>query len=276
MPRRDTVYRIVCAAVFILMEVAAFTLVGGSGRLQSTWILRAANSVRGALWGVGENIGRYISLGRENKNLSEENIRLHMALMAGMEEEDRQKADSLAEAVNGYGCFNLSPANIVKMSRNSQHNYIILDKGSEDGIQEQSGIITPYGVVGIVNAVGKHFCYGISFLNKDLSVSARLGRDGIAGPLEWKGSDTRTALLKDIPMHYEVTPGDTVWTSGYSDLFPAGIPLGTAGEVNTVGGTSHQVTVSLFQDFYALRTVIIATNTGRDEIHELEKREGRR
>ena len=276
MPRRDTVYNIVCAAVFILMEVAAFALVSNSGRLRSAWVTKAANTVRAALWGVGEDIGRYFSLSRENQNLAFENLQLHMALMSGIKEEEEQKADSLATTFEGYGCFSFTPANIVKMSRNSQHNYIILDKGYEDGVQEQSGIITPYGVVGIVDAVGKHFSYGISFLNKDLSVSARLGRDGIAGPLEWKGSDMHTALLNDIPLHYEVTPGDTVWTSGYSSLFPAGIPLGTAGEVNTIGGTTHQVTVTLFQDFYALRTVIIAGNTGRDEIQELEKREGRR
>ena len=276
MPRRATAYDLVCAAVFILMEVAAFALVSSSGRMQSAWVAKVTGSVRAALWGVGEDVGRYFALNRENQNLADENLRLHMALMAEKDEDARQQADSLAACAGGYGCFTFTPANIVKMSRNTQHNYIILDKGSEDGVREQSGIITPFGVVGIIDAVGKHFSYGISFLNKDLSVSARLGRDGIAGPLEWKGTDLRTALLNDIPLHYEVTPGDTVWTSGYSELFPAGIPLGTAGEVGTVGGTAHQVTVTLFQDFYSLRSVIIASNTGRDEIDELEKREGRR
>ena len=273
MPRRDTVSKYVCAAVFILMEVAAFALLTHGSQMQHLWLIRTTNSIRGAVWGTGENIANYFSLRKLNDNLAEENYQLHLALRAIQEEEAEEEAAGSAARMSGIGHFKYTAAKIVKMSRNSQHNYIILNKGSEDGIRPQSGIITPSGVVGIVDAVGKHFCYGISFMNTGMSISGRIGRDGITGPLVWKGTDMRTAVLKEIPLQYEIAPGDTVWTSGFSSIFPSDVPLGTTAGVRRVNGTVNEVTVNLFEDFSALRNVMVADNLGRDEIRQLEQME---
>ena len=167
--------------------------------------------------------------------------------------------------------FRYSTATIVKISRNTQHNYIIIDKGREEGITKNSGIITGNGVVGIIYAVDNHYAYGLTLMNPKISVSARIGHSGIVAPMAWDGLSSKRAVMKDIPLHYDVTPGDTVWTSGFSTIFPPDIPLGVTEGSHLENGASSTVDVELFQDFSALRHVIIVENPEREAIQKLEQ-----
>lgn len=266
-------YRILGAAIFILMEIAAFAMLKRSGQLQGIWIDKVSHRVMAMLWGGSESIAHYFSLGRENERLSEENFRLAEELRAYRRMEAMEKNSAFTDSLASVSEFSFIPASIVKLSRNKQHNYFILNKGSEDGISAQSGVITGNGIVGIIDAVDKHYSYGLSFMNSGVSISARLGGEGAIGPLVWDGISSDGAILKEIPLQYKFAPGDTVWTSGFSSIFPADIPLGVAGESRIVNGAVNEIKVKLFQSFSALRFVTIAVNNGRDEILFLESLE---
>ena len=266
-------YRILGAAIFILLEIAAFAMLKRSGQLQGIWIDKVSHRVMAMLWGGSESIAHYFSLGRENERLSEENFRLAEELRAYRRMEAMEKNSAFTDSLASVSEFSFIPASIVKLSRNKQHNYFILNKGSEDGISAQSGVITGNGIVGIIDAVDKHYSYGLSFMNSGVSISARLGDEGAIGPLVWDGISSDGAILKEIPLQYKFAPGDTVWTSGFSSIFPADIPLGVAGESRIVNGAVNEIKVKLFQSFSALRFVTIAVNNGRDEILFLESLE---
>ena len=147
---------------------------------------------------------------------------------------------------------------------------MIIDKGRKDGVQPMSGVITRQGAVGIIDAVSDHYSFAISFCNHDMTVSARLGREGATGTLVWTGTDTRSATLDGIPHHIAVSAGDTVFTSGFSAIFPPDIPLGTTGKKRLVNGSSFSIDVTLFEDFRRLRYVTIVSNIDKGEIEELE------
>jgi rod shape-determining protein MreC len=68
----------------------------------------------------------------------------------------------------------------------------------------------------------------------------------------------------------DIQVGDTVYTSGFSSIFPPDIPLGVTGESRIVNGATSEIKVRLFEDFSALRHVTIVENLGREEIKELE------
>jgi rod shape-determining protein MreC len=159
----------------------------------------------------------------------------------------------------------------MKISNNTQHNYMIIGKGAADGVAEGAGVITGKGAVGVIDAVSEHFSYARSFKNHDMNISARLGTDGAVGPLSWDGRSSAGAILKEIPHHVEFHPGDTVYTSGFSSIFPADIPLGTAGKAKIVNGATFEIEVTLFEDFAALRHVTIVDNLGRQEMTRLEE-----
>ncbi len=272
MPRgQKTSSYFVCAATFILLEVAALALLHGSSTMQNIWLTRMSHRTMAFLWGSGETVRSQFQLDRLNRDLHAENARLQERLRA-YERRDvaQEELDRMAE--REAASYRYTPATVVKMSRNRTRNYIILNKGSEDGIRPQSGIISDRGVVGIVEAVDRHYAYGLTLMNPEMSVGARLGRTDIVAPLSWDGRGTGRAILRDLPPHYEITPGDTVRTSGYSTIFPPGLPIGVTGDARLVDGSTLQVEVFLFQDFAALRYVTVVENLERTEILSLEEK----
>ena len=265
---------LITAAIFIGMEIAAVAMLKSSSDLQDVWLNRASHKVIGRLWSGGETVRNHFSLARQNDALMEENFELRERIRDF--ELAREASVEANLSASGDRRFVYIPATVVKMSRNSMHNYIILNKGSEDGVTTHSGIITGKGVVGIISAVDKHYSYGLTLMNTSVSVSSRIGRSGMVSPLVWDGVNTNRGMLKDIPLHYTIEPGDTVVTSGFSNIFPADRPVGITGETEIVYGSTSQTAVTLFQDFGALRYVTIVQNPARDEVSSLEKREEER
>lgn len=273
MPRQKrSIFRILFAtAIFILMEVAALHFLSGSGSMQRIWIARVSHGVQRNVWGWTESVRYYFSLDRQNRTLAEENLRLRDALNRYTDLDSEAGLDAVLSQLPPSG-FDYVCAKVVKMSGNKQHNYLIIDKGSEDGVAPQDGIVTSRGVIGIVEAVGDHYAYAISLRNKDMSISARLGLSGASGPMSWDGRSASGAILREIPLQYRFESGDTVYTSGHSSLFPPDIPLGTTGEAKIVNGATWEIEVDMFQDFSTLKYVAVVRNTGEAEIRALEER----
>lgn len=264
MRRRSWIPTVLNLAVFIFLEIASLHLLQNSAQLQHVWIARAANGFKGAVWGSTQSIRGFFALRQTNRDLAMANSQLQKELFIAREQLRAAHVDTLR--FGREPDFSLIPAEVIKISHGKQHNYIILNKGYEDGIREKSGVITPQGVVGIVDAVSARHAYALSIQNANLSISARMGREGAGGPLVWDGHSSRGALLKEIPLQYRFSPGDTVYTSGHSLLFPPDIPLGTAGSARLVNGSTNEIAVTLFQDFKELRYVVVVHNNSLDEI----------
>ena len=245
-------------------------MLSNNGTLQRMWFSEAAHGFMGSIWGTTQKVKDYFHLRSANDSLALENHALRVKV-AQMEEAMTASGATLPDFAKGRtGSYSYIPANIMKISNNTQHNYMIIGKGTKDGVTEGAGVITGKGAVGIVDAVSEHFSYARSFKNHEMSISARLGRSGAVGPLSWDGRSSAGAILKEIPHHVEFHQGDTVYTSGYSSIFPADIPLGTAGKAKIVNGATYEINVTLFEDFAALRHVTIVENLGREEMKRLE------
>ncbi len=272
MPKERSVVRnILTVAVFIILEIASVLMLSRNNQIQRLWIARISHGFMARTWGASQSVSNYFSLKRQNDELALENDRLQK-LVRGYELAARE-ADPASKPVLADNGFNYIPATIIKSSTNTQHNYLIIDKGSEDGVTRNSGIITDKGVIGIVDAVSGHYSYAISFLNTELFISARIGNSGAVGPLAWDGTGSDRAILKEIPLQFKFAPGDTVYTSGYSTIFPPDIPIGVAGESKIINGATNEIKVDLFQNHKALKYVTIVSNTRAAEIEAIEKQE---
>ena len=155
MPKqRKTSLVLLSIAIFILLEIVSFCMLRNNGELQGIWAARMSHSVMAKAWGGSENLRHYLSLNKENEILANENARLNQILGQYQAIEAQKRSDSLTAAIpHATGDYVYSPATIIKISRNKQHNYFIINKGLEDGIRPQSGIITNNGVIGIIDAV---------------------------------------------------------------------------------------------------------------------------
>lgn len=268
MPREEKRYHIfISAAIFIALEVAALGMLSSSSTLQNIWINRASHRTIAALWSGHESIHNYFSLNRQNEELSSRNAELLQQLLKYEEKERLETSPDLRPTMSEN--FSYLPSTIVKMSRYNLHNYIILDKGSDDGVEVEDGIISSKGVVGIIDAVGKHFSYGQTLMNVNVKVSARIGRNGEVGTLSWDGINPDKAWVRNLPSHFK-TAKDTVYTSGFSAVYPPDIPLGLTGVSKLSDGSTKDLEVNLFQDFSTLRYVTIVKNLMKKEISSLE------
>jgi rod shape-determining protein MreC len=264
------IYYISTAAIFIILELAALTMLYNNGPLQRTWFGNAGQGFSGWVWGFTQQINDYFSLKEINDSLANDNARLTILLAGKADSLTRESLAEMLPADNAAGSFRYTPAVIRKISNNTQHNYMILDKGSSDGVKEGNGVITAKGAVGIIEAVSENYSYALSFKNHQMSISARLRKDGPVGTMNWDGKSQNKALLKEIPHHIDLADGDTVYTSGYSSMFPADIPLGITGASKIVNGATYEIEISLFEDMSSLRYAIIVDNLDDDEIETLE------
>lgn len=238
MRKGNFIFHLINAAIFIILEVAALNMLRNNSVLQGIWISKGAHTVISTIWGGSQSIGDYFSLKKRNDVLAQENheLRLRIAQL----ESSGAKTDPDADSRTA-GNFRYTHAEITKISNNTQHNYMLIDKGSDDGITKGSGVITGKGAVGVIDAVGRRYSYARSFRNHEMNISARLGKEGAVGPLGWDGKSSDGAILKEIPLHVRFEPGDTVFTSGFSSIFPSDIPLGAVGEAKIVNGATYEI-----------------------------------
>src|SRR5205807_2071209 len=112
-------------------------------------------------------------------------------------------------------------------SVNDAANLIYLDRGRLQGVEKQMGVINANGIVGQVVSVTDNYSVVMSVLHKDFKVSVKFKKNEFFGNMHWDGINSTTASLEDIPKHVPVKIGDTLVTSGFSQLFPRNIMAGT-------------------------------------------------
>lgn len=252
--------------LFIALETLSLLLVVERGVVQRYKVLGAVHGVEAWFWQRTSQIGYYLNYRSENERLAAENLQLRQQL--AQYAAARQQLDSVVRFVEPGG-FSYVGATVIRNSVDRQHNFLVLDRGAKDGIEKGMGVVTARGVVGIISSVTRHYAYVISLLNTDQSVSAKLSESASFGPMSWKGTDPGEAVLTQIPVHVQAAPGDTVFSSGYSTIYPPDIPLGAVEKSTIRQGSSQDLTVTLFEDFRSLRNVYIVKNNRRQELEEL-------
>lgn len=253
--------------LFILLETLSIVLVVRGGVVQRFKVLGAVRSVESWCWQHTGRIGSYFSLRPENERLAAENLQLRQQLARYATA--AAELDSVVQIVEPE--YTYLGAKVIRNTVDRQHNYLILDRGRKEGVEPGMGVVTAQGVVGIVDAVSNHYAHVISLLGTGQTVSAKLAGSGSFGPMAWTGRNPREALLREIPVHVEAAPGDTVLSSGYSTIYPPDIPLGVIVSSKVSQGASQDLTVTLFEDFRSLNSVYIVKNNRREELEELHE-----
>lgn len=261
--------------VYAIFVVASCMLLFQGNPYHHHVILTSANSVASAVYTAGNNVTSYFKLrdinedlNRRNASLEKEVINLREQLQRYAEAEftDTLVTDSVVDH------FDFIVARVINNSISKPFNYLTLDKGSNDGVRAELGVIDQNGVVGIVSVVGNHSARVISLLNPNLRLSCKIKNSDYFGSLVWDGDDPTTALLEELPRHTTFQPGDTIVTSGYSAVFPPGLPVG----VIIDDGRRHNenfftLKVKLLADFTTLGNVQIVKNNFAEEISEIEQ-----
>lgn len=255
--------------LFIVLETLSIVMVVKSGTVQHYLFFEKVRNLQYYLWNSGTQIRNYWNLRSINRDYFHSNLKLISENDRLRKELDRIKGEEYVNALLLNDRFDFTWAKVVKSSFNGTDNYIVIDKGLEDGIAPEMGVIMANGVVGIVMRCGPSFSYIKSFLNTDQQVSAKIASLGAFGTMRWNGMDYGRATLHDIPQHIKVNVADTVYTSGLSSIYPNNIPLGTVEKSSIEHGTHQAVDVKLFLNYRNIDYVIIVRDPGKREIDSL-------
>lgn len=254
---------------FFLESLSVYMMVQNKSYHRAAYFT-SANYLTGNIYRIKNDIAEYAGLQKVNDALAAENAWLKTELRNNLEIDFKKRDTVFSEEKKQHYIF--VAAKIINNSVNKSNNYFTLDKGRKDGMEQQMGVIGEDGVAGIVKEVSENFSSCLSLLHKDIRISAKLKKNGYFGSLAWTGFDAREATLAEIPKHAPVENGDTIVTSGYSDMFPENILIGTIEHVELQEGDNfYKIKVRLSTDFHHLNYVYAVKNILHEEKTTLEE-----
>jgi rod shape-determining protein MreC len=255
--------------MFLLLEVISLVLFFNYNEFQGSTLYSVSNSLSGAVNTTFSNISEYFSLRKTNKELVEEMASLHSRLS-----EAYYKADTTSYYVRDTLVrleYKYISAKVISNSTNKRNNFLMINKGRIHGIENHMGVILGNQLVGQVVSVSSHFSWIMSMLNKDSRVSGKFKKNNQLVNVEWQGGSYRRGQVREIPKHVEIIKGDTIITSGNSDIFPEGILIGTISDYTIAADENFNAGEILFStDFNSLGYVEVVVDLMRKEKEDLK------
>ena len=253
--------------LFLLLFSIALALTIQSHSYHRSKFINSANGLTGGVYSTINSVDKYFNLKTENDILSEENKRLREQLFNRNTTTD----SSFIDTTYSKSIYRVTIADVYKNSYSSTNNYLTLNKGRNDSIKEDFGVITSKGIIGIIDNTSNNYSRALSILNTRSRINAKLKSTNHIGSLTWNGESPIYAQLEDVSQFAPVKIGDTIQTGGQSSIFPKGIGIGTVSSFESdISGDTYTIQVKLFNDMTNIGTVYILENLDRNEILNLE------
>lgn len=208
------------------------------------------------------------TLRTENKTLKETNEKLfYENTILSQYEEENKNLKQLLEMKSLYQDYEGIGANVIGKDSSNWYKVITIDKGTKDGVKENSVILASGGLVGHVweasdltsASTTPNSAKVLSIIDDRSSVSAEVVRTGDVGIVNGDIELVNEGLcVLEINVESEVIKGDQIVTSHLSSIYPPGIPIGTVEEVvDGKNGLTRYAYVKPYVDFKHLKNVLV-------------------
>jgi rod shape-determining protein MreC len=138
-------------------------------------------------------------------------------------------------------------------------HYVIIDHGSDDGIQHGMPVVTEQGLVGRIDAVTASAARVQLITDPGSVVNVRLQNQNSEGQIS--GSVTGEITLDLVAQNVSLSSGEILLTSGLGGNFPYDILVGQVLETfKNENELLQSASVQPVVDFSALRAVLVITN----------------
>lgn len=138
-------------------------------------------------------------------------------------------------------------------------HYIIINRGSDDGLRRGMPVVTAQGLVGQISAVTAGAARVQLITDSAMAINVHLQQADTDAVL--RGQITANINLEKIPQSAKVQPGDLILTSGLGGSFPPNLVIG---QVTTVRKLDYELfqtaEVQAAVDFNQLEIVLIIVN----------------
>jgi rod shape-determining protein MreC len=211
-------------------------------------------------WGI-----RIMDLWKENRTLRIQNLelsyRLSQNLVAATENDRLRSLLDLKEKIS----LDVIAAAVIGSDMDRVVNTLIINSGSKNGIEKNMACITSDGLVGRINAVYPSTASVQILADANSRVSAMIPDRGVYGIVSWDGG--RYLRMFGLPLINGVKPGDKVYTTGFGNVFPGEILIGTIGE-ETIREVEIYASFDVLPsvDFSRVHELFVIKGTERPEV----------
>ena len=264
---------------FLILQIVSLIMLSSYNKTYETFFGGWSNQVTGNINKKYNGWSYYFNLRNTNAQLIAENAALRNQLGQNFSPIDSSKKlgtlvlrkDSLEKTRKFY----YYPAKVVGNTFTLQKNYIIIERGSLQGVKKDMAAISPEGsIVGVVVEVNDNYSKIMSLLHRNSKVSAMLKRDKIAGSIEWDGADPSVLILKNISKSAAPKIGDSVLTSPYSSNFPSQLMVGKVTSILKDPSSNYlTLNVKSTTNFFNLEYIYLVENRRMAEQKNVEKNE---
>lgn len=195
----------------------------------------------------------------ENEKLKQANSELEVKLreLESLKAENAtfQEYFNLAEK---YSEYNTIPAYIINKDVSNYSSTIIINVGTDDGVDVNMTVISDKGLVGHIISVTKKTAKVQVIVDAASTVSATISSSNES--IVCKGTIDNNKVLRAtyIPTGAELIQGDSIVTSGMGGIYPKGIHIGTIKEiVTTRNSMDRYAIIEPAVDFSKTYTVLV-------------------
>ena len=196
------------------------------------------------------------NLVEENNILKQENIQLKLLNVQFKEAWlENKRLNKMLEFSNTTK-LEIIPVRVLNKGVTPIYNSLLLDGGKNLGIEPYKAVVTCNGVLGKTIAVGESSTtvHMINDVNFRLGIRFQNSRQyGILTPLT-----DQTGLVKEIPKTTVVKNNEQVLTSGFSDIFPKGFPVGYVTEIQEIKNSIYKnIVIRFYVNINTLEEVFV-------------------
>lgn len=199
--------------------------------------------------------------------LSSENLRLENEV-AMLQSEVVSLQENLAQADILYALLDFARTNpdheyvaatVVGREISPYLQYVIIDKGSNDGLRHGMPVVTQQGLVGRIDSLISNAARIQLITDANSAVNIKLQTAQVEGLV--RGSVTGEISLDMVPVGTEVQLGDVIMTSGLGGTYPPNIFVGQVLTMQSKQNVLFQTgSVQPVVDFSTLSAVLVITN----------------
>lgn len=122
-------------------------------------------------------------------------------------------------------------AEVTYLGRDPFSRKVIVDKGTQHGIEAGQPVVDAYGVVGQVTRAHPLLAEITLIIDKDHAIPVEVVRNGVRG-VAFGSGDGETIELRFMAANADVQIGDALVTSGLDGIYPVGLPVARVARID--------------------------------------------
>lgn len=256
---------------FIFLQITALVLIFSRNSMQQSWLAAQTAAFNSWVSGYIDEGASYLKLKQINDELVKQN-KVLMEQVYGKGTSEIPQFKKVHDTIGGGQIYTFVDGEIIFNSINRKDNYFTINRGKRDGVFPKMGVMAPNGIAGIVINTTDSYALVQSVLSLDkIKINAALKKSGYFGTLTWRGEDSRTMHLSDIPKYVALQVGDTVVTDGKSAIFPRGIMIGKVAGYQVDNKTGFwDISVELSEKMGNLSKIYVVKNLKKAEVSRIQ------